>query len=295
MRSTWNYSPYSRPDQTSREGGDRFICLFHFTAGTISTVPFGAIGRHGERTGRRSTARRPKPRGGGGAPICFGRNWDEFHHLRLEPFPAGARLMVKWRVGRPPIPPDHPLPSEKSRKRSTKPRSKRGFAFWRNLTIRNAATFCVAPVLAPSATPGRAADPLSPHKGGTPATLSRGRTRGAVRDLSPRLGLHIERDRRARAHSFERALKRWNELLRALDLLAAAAAGFHHLLVVRRWLELGERHHVGLSGVAVGEDVESRLPYRQPLLVVGDHGQGREPFGARHVVVGHRIPEHVGA
>ena len=141
MRSTWNYSPYSRPDQTSREGGDRFICLFHFTAGTISTVPFGAIGRRGEKTGRRSTSRRPKSGVSRGAPIRFGRNWDEFHHLRLEPFPAGARLMVKWRVGRPPIPPDHPLPSEKSRKRSTKPRFERGFAFWRNLTIRNAVTF----------------------------------------------------------------------------------------------------------------------------------------------------------
>src|SRR6476646_3580620 len=76
-----------------------------------------------------------------------------------------------------------------------------------------------------------------------------------LQGLSPRLRLHVEGDRRARAHGLERALERRNELLRAFDLLAAAAAGLHHLLVVGRRLELGERHHVGFGGVAVGKDV----------------------------------------
>src|SRR3954470_22839241 len=92
-----------------------------------------------------------------GSLIYFSRApepFRKFHRISLEPFPAGARLMVKWRVGRPPIPPDHPLPSEKSRKRSTKPRFERGFAFWRALPVHNAAMCCAVPVLAPGVTPG---------------------------------------------------------------------------------------------------------------------------------------------
>src|SRR3954463_10206101 len=79
----------------------------------------------------------------------------KFHRIRLEPFPGCARLMVKWRVGRPPIPPDHPLPSEKSRKRSTKPRSQRGFAFWRNLRVPQPARFLTRQFWAPGVTPGK--------------------------------------------------------------------------------------------------------------------------------------------
>src|SRR4051794_17951019 len=92
----------------------------------------------------------------------------KFHRIRLEPFPGCARLMVKWRVGRPPIPPDHPLPSEKSRKRSTKPRFERGFAFWRKLTVPQRRHVLCRPVLVPGVTPGtrHRRRPLSPRKGG---------------------------------------------------------------------------------------------------------------------------------
>jgi hypothetical protein len=47
----------------------------------------------------------------------------------FEPFPAGTRLMIKGELDSPPIPPDHPLLSELRQKRSTKPRSERGFTF----------------------------------------------------------------------------------------------------------------------------------------------------------------------
>ena len=119
-------------------------------------------------------ARRPKP--WARSANFFGRNLGRVPSFALEPFPAGARLMVKWRVGRPPIPPDHPLPSEKSRKRSTKPRFERGFAFWRNLTVpQRGHVLCRAS----SGTRRDARDaastpPLSPRKGGTPVTLWRG-------------------------------------------------------------------------------------------------------------------------
>ena len=52
-----------------------------------------------------------------------------FPHLSVEPFPAGTRLMIKGELDSPPIPPDHPLLSELRQKRSTKPRSERGFTF----------------------------------------------------------------------------------------------------------------------------------------------------------------------
>src|SRR3954469_19146591 len=98
--------------------------------------------------------------------------------------------MVKWRVGRPPIPPDHPRPSEKSRKRSTKPRSQRGFAFWRNLRVPQPARFLTRQFWHPrrgaSDAASNAAPEVPPQKGNS-SDFAEKETRGAVRDLSPRL------------------------------------------------------------------------------------------------------------
>jgi hypothetical protein len=49
--------------------------------------------------------------------------------LSVEPFPLRARLMIKWRVGRRPDPPDPPAVQKLRRRRSTSPAFERGFAF----------------------------------------------------------------------------------------------------------------------------------------------------------------------
>src|SRR3954469_24270822 len=110
----------------------------------------------------------------------------KFHRICLEPFPGRARLMVKWRVGRPPIPPDHPLPSEKSRKRSTKPRSQRGFAFWRNLRVPQPARFLTRQFWAPGVTPGkrRHRRPLSPKQGELQRLCERENSRRSPRSIA---------------------------------------------------------------------------------------------------------------
>jgi hypothetical protein len=129
----------------------------------------------------------------------------------------------------------------------------------------------------------------------SPPLVRRGSGGRSLAQLPPRLRLHVERHRRSRAHGFEAAPQRRHEIAGALDLLAAATAGLDHLLVVGRGLELGERHHVRLGGVTIGEDVEGGLPHRQPGLVVGNDGERRQVLGARDVMIRNRVAEHVRA
>src|SRR5580698_4010411 len=69
---------------------------------------------------------------------------------------------------------------------------------------------------------------------------------------------HIDQRRGAGAHRFKTAFDRGEQVAWLFDLQADAAAGGDHLLVVRRRLELRERHRVRLGGVAVGKHVERR-------------------------------------
>jgi len=69
-----------------------------------------------------------------------------------------------------------------------------------------------------------------------------------------------------------------------------AAAGLDHLLEIGRGIELGDRHHVGLGGGALREDVEGGRAHRAPHVIVGHDGQRRQVLGAGHEVVGTGLP-----
>src|SRR5580704_3665843 len=106
---------------------------------------------------------------------------------------------------------------------------------------------------------------------------------------------HVDQRRRAGAYRFETALDRGEQVARLLDLHADTAAGGDHLLVVRRRLELRQRHRVRLGGIAVGKHVEGRRAHRVPGLIVGNDGQRRQAFRAADIMERQRIAEHVGA
>src|SRR5262245_59748072 len=106
---------------------------------------------------------------------------------------------------------------------------------------------------------------------------------------------YIEQRRRAGAHRIETTLQRRRQFGRLLDFFAVAAACLDDLLVVRRGLELGQWHHVGLGGGAVGIDIEGGLAHGVPGMIVGHDGQRRQAIGAADVMVGQGIAEHVGA